>query len=147
VTVESPNCKAGDDEMNNATLISPDGSGVTVREQDNHYSCLLTARLSIDSEAPISLLHMWVKKSIGGKDAVIGIVTFEVAGILPGPIPPGLTPQVDVMWSVMTGKHRKSQSEFRFGREHLQRSVRKGGGPFSGYAHSPAQPPGYPNAS
>ena len=81
-------------------LYAPDGSGIRVTNS-TATECRMTAKLSLASDAPVSIVKLWL---IDKKKRIPQVVIdFTVTGITAGPIPPGLNNkgQVDVMWSVL----------------------------------------------
>ena len=103
VLVTSPGCTENANELTDAELYAPVGSGVTVTETTKKFSCSLTASITIAADAPAESVQLWVRKT--GDHTLLGTVDFTISNTLPpGPIPPGLTPQVDIMWSVIPDK-------------------------------------------
>lgn len=78
------------------------GTGVSVENQESS-DCLLTGKLTVAADAPVGdvLNVLLVVKT---DTEVLGTATFTVVASLPGPIPPGLKPQVDIMWSLVPRK-------------------------------------------
>jgi hypothetical protein len=87
-----------------ASLVPLGGSGISVSNQKPEPPCTLAATLTI---APVSfpgVTSMQVQDS--GKNP-IGRVSFTIMDAVPGPIPPGIDPQVDVFWKVLGPKEVK----------------------------------------
>lgn len=102
VRITSPGCVEASGDLADAELYAPVGSGVTI-ETKKTAPCSLTALITVDGSAPPGTIQLWVQKKNGG--AILGAVNFTIGNMpAPGPIPPGLTPQVDVMWSVIPEK-------------------------------------------
>ncbi|MCI0488002.1 MAG: hypothetical protein L0229_15535 [Blastocatellia bacterium] len=100
VTVRSPDCG-----LENASLVAPKGSGITnLGKLPKSSDCDLSAKLSIDPNAPLGKGLLWLEEKINDEDRIIGTIEFEITSISPGPIPPGMNPEVDVMWGVMPRK-------------------------------------------
>jgi len=77
------------------------GNGLTFTDVKPDQTCTLLATLTIDPSAFPVPTPVLIQDS-GGK--TIFDVNFNVADAPPGAIPPGLEPQVDVMWSVLPEK-------------------------------------------
>src|SRR5262249_7479488 len=74
------------------------GSGVHPSDPSGFGSCYLIVPVSIDENASIGTVYLHVT----GEEGKPGhIARFEVTGVAPGPTPPGLPYQVDVMWGVV----------------------------------------------
>lgn len=99
VIVSPTDCQGND--LSNAKLFAPQGSGITVKENLTASKCNLTAKVSVLAEASTGKSKLWIKD---GSGQPIGIVEIEKIAIEAGPIPPGLEPQVDIMWGVMDKK-------------------------------------------
>jgi hypothetical protein len=99
VTVFSPDCKKQD--INEKTkLVSP--GNITISDIKAKPGCSLTAKVSIPQGTRVGKLTFLLEnKDKDDKDVIIGTAEFEVTGLGIGPVPPGLDPQVDVMWTVM----------------------------------------------
>ena len=78
------------------------GSGLTPSSQPNRSKCTVTSVLTIDPNAPPGTYKVILadkdKKPVGSAD-------ITVLDNSAGPIPPGLAPQVDVLWEVMSQKN------------------------------------------
>jgi hypothetical protein len=96
LTVRDPGCQAGD--LKGATLEVPEGHNVSVTGAPGEDPCFLTAKITIEDHALIGVVWLRV---ISKDKKVLGLAPFEVSSLLPGPTPPGLPPQVDVMWGVI----------------------------------------------
>lgn len=77
------------------------GNGLSFTDVKPDQPCTLLATLNIDPSAFPVPTPILIQDSAG---KTIADVTFNVADAPPGPIPPGLEPQVDVMWTVLPGK-------------------------------------------
>ncbi len=113
--LRDPNEPNRRDITDKSRLVPPVGITVTGLTPTSTNS--LTARISIPKGAPLGKYRFLLKDKESPKEGlddskVIGIADFEVT-IAPGPIPPGLTPQVDVMWGVMS----KDVVHHNFGRK------------------------------
>jgi hypothetical protein len=80
------------------TLKAPGGINVSGRKVTSDHS--LEARITIPPDVPLGKYRLLLVGNKTDKTAIIGLADIDVT-IAPGPIPPGLEPQVDVMWSVM----------------------------------------------
>jgi hypothetical protein len=99
VTVFSPDCKKP--EINGNTKLVSSGN-ITISEIKAKPGCSLTAKVSIPKDTRVGKLTFLLEnKDKDDKDVIIGTAEFEVTGLGIGPVPPGLDPQVDVMWTVM----------------------------------------------
>ena len=79
--------------------------GITVTGFTPTSSNSFTVRITIPKETPLGECRFLVKDKETPKEGqddsrVIGTADFDVT-VVPGPIPPGMDPQVDVMWGVM----------------------------------------------
>ena len=99
ITVLMPECLQ--DELKDAKLVAPAGSGIGVDSKMQMGDCSLTAKISIDKNAPLKLALLQIQNAQG---TLLGLVGFNVESVMAGPIPPGLDPQVDVMWAVVPDK-------------------------------------------
>ena len=61
----------------------------------------LSAKIIIPQDTPLGRLQFLLKDKEGKDGTIIGVAEFDVTAIAEGPIPPGLNPEVDVMWGVM----------------------------------------------
>jgi hypothetical protein len=102
VVVTSPGCVDTSNELSTAELYAPLGSGVSV-ENKKKSACSLTASITIAADAAADKIQLWIRKT--GDETILGTADFTISNTLPpGPIPSGLTPQVDIMWSVIPEK-------------------------------------------
>lgn len=96
VTVFGPDCRINE----NTKLVSP--GNITISDIKAKPGCSLTAKVSIPNDTRVGKLTFLLEnKDKDAKDVIIGTAEFEVTGLGIGPVPPGLDPQVDVMWTVM----------------------------------------------
>lgn len=98
------------------TIFSPSSSGkftkdtsvvppaeMTVVNTELTTPSSLKIKLKIPTATQIGTYILLLKdKDAADKDVLIGTAEFIVTAIAPGPIPPGLDPQVDIMWGVMS---------------------------------------------
>ncbi len=90
-------------------LPAPD---IVVRQQEVQSGCLLTAVLVISDKAKLGDRILPIVRDEADRDAdeadsntgTVGLVRFEVTAVQPGPLPPGLKPQVDLMWKILPRK-------------------------------------------
>lgn len=61
----------------------------------------LSAKITIPEDIPLGRIQFLLKDKEGASGTIIGVSEFEVTSIAQGPTPPGLSPEVDVMWGVM----------------------------------------------
>lgn len=89
------------------------GSDITLSNgQFNDCSASFTAVVAakpINREIPISVVSNKI---------TLGTFTFRIVDIAPGPIPPGLNPQVDAMWDVMSESACSDQFGVRLARHY-----------------------------
>jgi hypothetical protein len=102
VRVTSFDCAADSEELKDAELYAPIGSGISVNQTTKTYGCTLEALISVAGDAQVDKVQLWVRKKEGHE--VLGTAEFTITRLPPGPIPPGLTPQVDIMWSLIPDK-------------------------------------------
>lgn len=89
------------EDLSEIKLAAPQGSGVVVLTQLPAGPCLIAAKVSVLSDASVGKSNLWLKNK---DDKIISTVEIERVAIAAGPIPPGLEPQVDIMWGVMDKK-------------------------------------------
>ncbi len=95
VSVLWKDCNGKDFTTPKADLRS-DGRGLKI-EVTEWTKCVMVAHISIDPDAPAGTdLFRVVVGSVPE-----GMAAFEILDVGPGPIPPGLDPQVDLMWKVL----------------------------------------------
>jgi len=98
VSVLWKDCSGNDFTTPKADLKS-DGRGLKI-EVTEWTKCVMVAHISIDLDAPAGIdLFRVVVGSVPK-----GMAAFEILDVGPGPIPPGLEPQVDLMWKVLPGR-------------------------------------------
>ncbi len=95
ITVRHPNC--GSQKPPAATLELPAGFKLRLFDVGGT-ECLLTGKLEVQHGASNDVVLLRVKDAAG---KILGIAPFQVTSVLPGPTPPGLGQQVDVMWGVL----------------------------------------------
>ena len=61
----------------------------------------LSAKITIPADTPLGRIQLLLKDKEGPDGTIIGVAEFDITAIAEGPIPPGLSPEVDVMWGVM----------------------------------------------
>ena len=61
----------------------------------------LSATITIPDDAPLGRVQIVLKDKAGAGATIIGVANFDITSVAQGAIPPGLDPEVDVMWSVM----------------------------------------------
>lgn len=82
-------------------IIAPGGIAVSdIKAMGNG----MTANITIPENTPLGRMRFLLTDKKGPEGAIIGTAYFEVKAVSPGPIPPGLDPEVDVMWGVMAEK-------------------------------------------
>lgn len=97
VIVTVPNCDKSNPSAKKPKLIAPQGSDVTVVVDEEKSSvCFIVATLSIADNARFGKISLFIENESNS-----GKVDFEIIAVAPGPIPPGIDPQVDIMWSVL----------------------------------------------
>lgn len=101
VTVSSSDC--AQNSLKGALLATPQGSGINVSKINSNLEqgCSLTAKISIEPDAPYGDV---VFRLTDAKGEIFGLVPFSVISKPPEPIPPGIDPQIDVMWAVVPWK-------------------------------------------
>jgi hypothetical protein len=80
--------------------ISLSGSGLTLGSL-NTGQCTITSAVTIDPSAPAGSYDVVLSDANG---LVRGKAKFSVLDTTAGPIPPGMGPEVDVLWTVMSNK-------------------------------------------
>lgn len=83
-------------------IVAP--GGIAVSEVKMVSDNTITARIAIPKDTPVGKTQFFLKDKEEPGGTIIGIADFEVIAVAQGPIPPGLDPQVDVMWGVMSDK-------------------------------------------
>ena len=89
--------------LKGATIASP-ASGISVSNLGvSADGCKLSVQVSIGSGATFGSVNLPITKTPadGGPSVLIATIPLEVSSIQPEPIPPGLTPSVDVSWSIL----------------------------------------------
>ena len=61
----------------------------------------LSATITIPDDAPLGRVQIVLKDKAGDGATIIGVADFDITSVAQGAIPPGLDPEVDVMWTVM----------------------------------------------
>lgn len=79
-------------------LVAPGPITVTAVKVDSGNS--LSARMTVPQDSPLGKYRFLLKETDAKDAKVIGIADIDVT-VVQGPIPPGMEPAVDVMWSVM----------------------------------------------
>lgn len=101
VIVTVPNCDKSNPNAKKPKLTAPQGSDVTVMVDEEKSSvCFIVATLSVADNAKFGNISLFVET----ENQVVGTVTFEIISVAPEPIPPGIDPQVDIMWCVLPGE-------------------------------------------
>lgn len=100
VTVTQADCKEPGN-LAQAWLSTPTaGLGISPAGVGGALSCQAAFKLEVQSGAPLGPTDLVLKDK--EKDgAVLALLRVEVTAAAPGPIPPGLDPQVDVMWKIL----------------------------------------------
>lgn len=61
----------------------------------------VSATITIPDDAPLGRVQIVLKDKAGAGATIIGVADFDITSVAQGAIPPGLDPEVDVMWTVM----------------------------------------------
>jgi hypothetical protein len=61
----------------------------------------VSATITIPDDAPFGRVQIVLKDKSGAGGTIIGVADFDITSVAQGAIPPGLNPEVDVMWTVM----------------------------------------------
>jgi hypothetical protein len=61
----------------------------------------VSATITIPADAPLGRVQIVLKDKAGDGASIIGVADFDITSVAQGAIPPGLDPEVDVMWTVM----------------------------------------------
>ncbi len=106
LTVLEKNCdsKKGIDltQGNAPYTLTISGSGLAPSAQPTSGRCSISSTLAIDPNTPAATYEI----TLQDKDKnPVGTAEISVMDISAGPIPPGLAPQVDVLWEVMSQKN------------------------------------------
>lgn len=101
-TAVGGNCTTPSLSSASTSLKVPLGSGLTLvgNPTSTADGCTLAATVSIDPDAPVGTVNLQLM-STGASPTLIELVPFQIVASIPGPIPPGLVPQVDVQWHVV----------------------------------------------
>jgi hypothetical protein len=78
------------------------GSGITPSSPPGVAKCALTSTLTIDPNASVGLHKVILNDKAG---IPVGAADLSILDSAAGPIPPGLSPEVDAMWEVMSQKN------------------------------------------
>ena len=99
ISIRSANCDAINFQKQGYTLLKEENSGVKISGDDNTVDggCTYTAQLTVDASAAFGDVILKLRSSAG----TTLTVPFAIAAIAPGPVPPGIEPQVDILWSVV----------------------------------------------
>jgi len=76
-------------------------AGINVSEVTMIADNGLSAKITIPDDAPLGRVQIVLKDKAGMGATIIGVADFDITSIAQGAIPPGLEPEVDVMWTVM----------------------------------------------
>lgn len=87
-------------EITNKTVIFAPG-GITLSDMRIISKNGLSAKITIPDDTPLGRVQFLLKDKEGEQGKIIGVAEFDVTAIAQSPIPPGLNPEVDVMWGVM----------------------------------------------
>ena len=99
VTVTEADCKEGG-TLKQAWLSTPTaGLGISPAGVGGALSCQAAFKLEVQPGAPLGPTDLVLNKEKDG--AVLALLRVEVTAATPGPIPPGLDPQVDVLWKIL----------------------------------------------
>ncbi|HYM12199.1 MAG TPA: hypothetical protein VEU62_15800, partial [Bryobacterales bacterium] len=128
VTVD--NCTGDRKNLLDADSVSVDGNDITIdRTKANPADCTLSVPASVAAK-PVSLQHI-ITVTSKKDNGLHGAFDFRIVDIAAGPIPPGLSPQVDVMWDVMSEHNCSDQFGVRTARHYFCVDVQLGNN--SGY--------------
>jgi hypothetical protein len=98
LAIFAKNCDENSKENLTPYTVRLTGAGLTLSEF--HYGkCAITSTLTIDPSTPPGIHKVFLTDISGSMQ---GIADFAVVDIAAGAIPPGLPPQVDVMWEVLS---------------------------------------------
>lgn len=98
VVVTVPQCNPSSTLARKLKLGTLKGSDITVSfNEEKSSACFIVASLSIDKNAKLGKVFLPVQE----ENKVIAYAEFEVVSVSPGPVPPGINPQVDIMWNVL----------------------------------------------
>lgn len=99
ITITSTNCEAVNFAKGDYTLLQEENSGIKISGDDKTVDggCTYTAQLTVDANAPFGDIYLKLKP----KSGTTLTIAFSIAAIAPGPVPPGIEPQVDILWSVV----------------------------------------------
>ncbi len=101
VSILSENCPEGGQPLSGMKIRTPEGWGV-LPETLSAGDCLLKAHLNVAENARIGAFRLWIEDDASNPEAGdAGTAEFEIVARRAGPIPPGLNPQVDIMWDVL----------------------------------------------
>lgn len=85
-------------QITDKTVILAPGINVTNVSVSNNG---LSAKITIPDDTPLGRIQFVLKDKEGPEGTIFGVAEFEVTSIAASAIPPGLDPEVDVMWGVM----------------------------------------------
>lgn len=89
-------------ECTSLSLVAMENNGIVVSKpatESTGNGCLFRATLTIDTTASPGQTFLYLRDQKG--KLLFSPIQFDVVDAIPGPIPPGLAPQVDVMWTVL----------------------------------------------
>jgi len=113
VTVSDTGCPTTPGRFNNQSqIVISSGFGVapdptaTTSNVTSPDGCYKVMRVIVDPAAQVGDLVIRIEKTKDSKGTYTATctVTVKVIDVVPGPVPPGLSPQVDVTWSVIPAK-------------------------------------------
>ena len=133
ITVRSTAADCQTKETLKKAVVTASGSGIEITATDDGQNCFWAGQLVIDGAADFGQFDVEIKPAEGKGNA--DLVTFSVVSKPPlpaGPIPPGLTPQVDVMWDIMSEGSCGDQFGDRLARHYFCIEVQLGNN--SGYS-------------
>lgn len=100
VTVPSAICSDSfDKSLDNPTVHVQQGFQVTGSTASHSGKCELTLTLTVDKSALLGSLRLTITDQTGKID--LGFANVTISDVVQGPIPPGLSAQVDVIWNVV----------------------------------------------
>lgn len=89
-----------DQTLDKATVVAPQGFGVTITpDATNRKPCSISGKLTIDKTALLEVINLRVLDEKSQK--LFGLAPLQVIAVQPGPTPPGLPAQVDLLWNVL----------------------------------------------
>lgn len=99
LVVQQKDCKEpGGALLTTKLSTSTTGLSIPLADAKTNLTCQAAWKLEVGSSAPLGKTNFELRDATGN---LVGLLDLEVIAIAPGPTPPGLAHQVDVMWKIL----------------------------------------------